>query len=194
MTRKEIIMNTATRLFAEKGFSNTSTLEIAETAGVAHGTLFYHYKNKEGIIYEIFRHVSNIYINEMQATIDRHGTGMAKIEAILNFNTDFSRSHSRQLLIFLRDLPEKLTSRHSPLKDLVKSTAEQVVALIEQCLETGVMDSSLRSPDTNKTAYIINGLIFGLLHMNLLSPLEIPDLGGDVNEFCRAALGTTNPV
>lgn len=190
MTRKQTIMDTATRLFAEKGFHNTSTVEIAEAAGVAHGTLFYHYKNKEGIIYEIFRHVGELYINEMQAAIALHETGMAQIEALLHFNSAFSRSHSRQLLIFLRDFPEKLTSPDSPLKDLIKNTGEQVVGIIARCLETGVADRSLTTPEPRKTAYILNGLIFGLLHMNLLSPIEIPDLEENVNEFCRAALAT----
>ena len=188
MNRKQAIMETATRLFAEKGFYNTSTVEIAESAGVAHGTIFYHYKNKEGIMLEIFQHAGDIYLEEMAAAAESRKSGMEKIEAILRFNTAFRHTHSRQLLIFLRDFPEKLNSQESELKTMVEATSERVLELISCCLEAGIADGSIAPVDTRKTAFIINGLTFGLLHMDLLSPVQVPELEEDVNQFCRAAL------
>ncbi|MFW6334422.1 MAG: TetR/AcrR family transcriptional regulator [Desulfosalsimonas sp.] len=66
MDKKTTIIETATRLFAHKGFSGTSTAEIAEKAGVAQGTLFYHFKNKQGIIREIFSRAGSIYLAELK--------------------------------------------------------------------------------------------------------------------------------
>ena len=192
MSRKQAIIEAATRLFAENGFYRTSTIDIAESAGVAHGTLFYHFKNKEGIIYEIFRLAGDAYVSEMQTEVSRHRIGLEKIEAVLRFNTAFSRSHSKQLLIFLRDFPEELASKESRLKALVKSVGEQVIEIIEQCLETGIADSSVGTSNIQNTAHILNGLIFGLMHMNLLSPLEIPEMQESVNEFCHKALAPEN--
>ncbi len=188
MDRKQAIIESATRLFAEKGFYNTSTPEIAEAAGVAHGTLFYHYTNKEGIILEIFRRAGTIYLEEMESAVAGRNTGMEKLEALLRFNAAFSRSHSRQVLIFLRDFPERLTSENSELTSLVRSTSEQILTIISRCLETGIADNSIACTDTGKTAHIIHGLVFGLVHMDLLGPVQIPDLEEEVNKFCRAAL------
>ncbi|MDZ7833098.1 MAG: TetR/AcrR family transcriptional regulator [Desulfobacterales bacterium] len=192
MSRKQAIIKTATQLFAENGFFRTSTVDIAESAGVAHGTLFYHFKNKEGIIYEIFRLAGDTYVSELQAAVGRHRIGLEKIEAVLRFNTAFSRSHSKQLLIFLRDFPEELASKESRLKALVKSVGEQVIEIIEQCLETGIADGSVATSNIQNTAHILNGLTFGLMHMNLLSPLEIPELADSLQEFCRKALAPEN--
>ncbi len=188
MSRKEAIIEAATRLFAENGFHQTSTLDIAEAAGVAHGTIFYHFKSKEGIIYEIFRRSGQTYVAELKYEVGRYQKGIEKIEAVLRFNNAFSRSHSKQLLIFLRDFPEKLASKENKLKDLVKATGDQVIKIIEQCLETGIADGSVDTSNIKNSAHILNGLIFGLMHMNLLSPLEIPDLTYSVDEFCRRAL------
>ena len=192
MSRKEAIIEAATRLFAENGFYKTSTLDIAEAAGVAHGTLFYHFKNKDGIIYEIFERSGNTYLSEMQTEVAKYQRGIEKIEAVLRFNTAFSQSHSKQLLIFLRDFPEKMTAKDSKLKLLVKSIGNQVIDIIKQCLETGVADGSVAATNIENAAHILNGLTFGLMHMNLLSPLEIPDLEASVNEFCRKALAPIN--
>ena len=37
------------KLFAEKGYENTSIEEITATVGVAKGTLYYHFASKEEI-------------------------------------------------------------------------------------------------------------------------------------------------
>ena len=48
--RKEEILDAAEKLFAAKGFDNTSTNDILEKVGIARGTLYYHFKSKEDIL------------------------------------------------------------------------------------------------------------------------------------------------
>lgn len=48
--RKNEILDAAEELFAQKGFDNTSTNDILEKAGIARGTLYYHFKSKEDIM------------------------------------------------------------------------------------------------------------------------------------------------
>jgi AcrR family transcriptional regulator len=69
LSRKEKIIATATHLFVKKRFSKTSTLEITEKAGVAHGTIFYHFKNNEGVIYEIIKRSGHNYIEEINTAV-----------------------------------------------------------------------------------------------------------------------------
>ena len=47
MTKKQAILEAATRLFSVKGFKDTSMAELSKMIGVAQGTIFYHFKNKE---------------------------------------------------------------------------------------------------------------------------------------------------
>ena len=47
MTKKEKIFQAALRLFVKNGIDKTPTAKIASEAGVATGTLFHHFKNKE---------------------------------------------------------------------------------------------------------------------------------------------------
>ena len=46
---KRKIFETSLKLFAEKGYENTSIEEITATVGVAKGTLYYHFSSKEQI-------------------------------------------------------------------------------------------------------------------------------------------------
>ncbi|MCM3479221.1 TetR/AcrR family transcriptional regulator [Caldibacillus thermoamylovorans] len=51
--KQKKIMEVAISLFAEKGYSNTATAEIAKLAGVAEGTIFKHYGTKENLLLAI---------------------------------------------------------------------------------------------------------------------------------------------
>ncbi len=51
--KQKNIIKAAIELFAEKGFSATSTSEIAKRAGVAEGTIFRHYKTKKDLLMAI---------------------------------------------------------------------------------------------------------------------------------------------
>jgi AcrR family transcriptional regulator len=191
LNRKETIIKTATRLFAKKGFYKTSTIEIAEKAGVAHGTIFYHFKNKEGILYEIIKRSGDNYIEEIKAAVAHCKTGIEKIETILRFNDAFSVSHSQQLLIYLRDLPEQLTEKSSPIRSLMESIGNQVISVIYKSIKAGVKDNSITTDNAHDTAFLIYSLNFGLFHMKLISPMDVPDLKKCATDFCRNALSTS---
>jgi len=45
--RRQQLLQVAMRLFSEKGFSGTTTKEIAQTAGVSEATVFKHFSNKD---------------------------------------------------------------------------------------------------------------------------------------------------
>ncbi|MBO9130691.1 TetR/AcrR family transcriptional regulator [Bacillus sp. 165] len=54
MTEKQKqIVETAIQMFAEKGYTATSTSEIAKAAGVAEGTIFRHFGTKENLLLSV---------------------------------------------------------------------------------------------------------------------------------------------
>lgn len=63
----EKIVQTALRLFCEKGYYNTTTNEIAKEAGVSIGSLYAYYKDKDTIFLEIL----NTYNENFLTVFDR---------------------------------------------------------------------------------------------------------------------------
>ncbi|MDP8203281.1 MAG: TetR/AcrR family transcriptional regulator [Candidatus Tenebribacter mawsonii] len=47
---RDKILDSAKQIFIEKGIINSATLQIAEKAGIAHGTLFLHFPNKDALV------------------------------------------------------------------------------------------------------------------------------------------------
>lgn len=52
--KMQAILSASLELFAEKGYSNTSTKDIARLADVAEGTIFKHFGSKENLLYAAF--------------------------------------------------------------------------------------------------------------------------------------------
>lgn len=54
MSKRDDILTTALKLFNDEGTAAVSTNHIAEAAGISPGNLYYHFRNKEEIIRELF--------------------------------------------------------------------------------------------------------------------------------------------
>ncbi len=68
---RQRLLDTATELFAEKGYAGTSVREIVDRAGVSKPVLYYYFKSKEGLFYAILEWAADLQqtiLNEIFAT------------------------------------------------------------------------------------------------------------------------------
>jgi TetR/AcrR family transcriptional regulator len=67
---KKVIFEAAIKSFSRRGYHKTTMDEIAETAGVAKGTLYYHFKSKEEIFTFIIDEGVKVIENEIKDRTD----------------------------------------------------------------------------------------------------------------------------
>lgn len=66
-SKRQALLEAALVLFADQGLTRASTAQIAKRAGVASGTLFFHFNSKEELIHALF---DQIYIDITAALMD----------------------------------------------------------------------------------------------------------------------------
>lgn len=71
MKTKDKIVLTSLELFNERGERNVSTNHIAAHMGMSPGNLYYHFRNKSDIIYEIFKHYELMVDSYLHVPVDR---------------------------------------------------------------------------------------------------------------------------
>lgn len=62
--KREAILRAAIKTFAGKGFFNSKVADIAKEAGVADGTVYLYFKNKDDILHSIFDRAMEEFIEE----------------------------------------------------------------------------------------------------------------------------------
>jgi AcrR family transcriptional regulator len=71
MSTRERILDTALRLFNERGTGEVSTNHIAEACEISPGNLYYYFRNKQEIIRELFQRLDTTWENGPQLPQDR---------------------------------------------------------------------------------------------------------------------------
>ena len=84
MRRAEII-NAAMLLFMEKGYLNTTTQDIVDKVNISRGLLYYHFKNKEDILYCLVEQYSDKLLRRIHLiAYDEEKNAIEKIRAFID--------------------------------------------------------------------------------------------------------------
>ncbi len=71
---KEKILKAAEALFSDKGYDGTGIEEIASTAGVNKALIYYHFKNKEGLLFALYGQI----MDEVKILVGRSFLGAGR--------------------------------------------------------------------------------------------------------------------
>lgn len=82
--RRAEIMEAAARLFTTKGYLNTTTQDIINEVNISRGLLYYHFKNKEDILYCIVEKYSDPILRKLKSiTYAENKNALQKVELFI---------------------------------------------------------------------------------------------------------------
>jgi TetR/AcrR family fatty acid metabolism transcriptional regulator len=88
--KHDLILEAAIEVFAEKGFHHARIADIARRAGVADGTIYLYFRNKDDVLLTIFEEKMGILIEGVQ-------NALAGLDDPLEKVRTFARYHFRQV-------------------------------------------------------------------------------------------------
>ena len=151
---KRKIFETSMKLFAEKGYENTSIEEITATVGVAKGTLYYHFSSKE----EIFNFLVEEGIKLLQNSVDiktaKFPNYIDKLKAIVLIQI--------KIVVKYEDLITILLSQFWGNEARNKMCKENILAYvnkIETIVKEGIEKGEIKEGNPKAIASEIYGLI-----------------------------------
>jgi len=173
--KQKRIIQAAIQIFAEKGFSATSTNEIARKAGVAEGTIFRHYKTKKDLLITIIEPViQNILapfiVQDLDKVLDQEYTNFEDfLRAVEQNRKQFLENNLSLIKIILQEIPF-----HPELKELFKQyvTPEPLAkldALIKHFQEKG----EIIDLPTYSVIRLIGSSIIGYLFVRNMIPSDV---------------------
>ena len=191
MTKKKDILSTATRLLAIKGYNQTSMGELAKLTGVAHGTIFYHFKNKEDLFLAILKEFEAEILQETS----RHHLclealdGLARMEAAVAFYFELAAQMADRFLLLHRHDAYEFSQVNPICRRHLESIYDCLVGLFESAIAAGQADGTIdQGLTTRKSAMLVFTLVDGLVRFNTYSLYDAGSLYGDLLAALRRML------
>jgi AcrR family transcriptional regulator len=155
--KKECILSAALELFAEKGFHGTAVPEIAERAGVAAGTIYRYFTNKEAIVNQLYQRQKSQLLASVMADFPYQGQARTQMHHFITRVFAFAQHHP-QAFKFLE------LHHHAPyLDDESKKVEASVVAMASEFVEQNERAKVLRKAPEGMLASLVWGGIVGLV-------------------------------
>ncbi len=88
--KHELILDAAIRVFAEKGFNAARISDVADAAGVADGTIYLYFKNKEDLLLSIFEEKMDLLLAGLREALEGITEPLDQVRT-------FARYHFRQV-------------------------------------------------------------------------------------------------
>src|SRR5690242_18529711 len=86
--KREAILKAAAKVFASKGFFNSKVADVAAAAGVADGTVYLYFKNKDDILHSIFDRGMEEFITEGRKEIAELSSPVEKLRRIAQLHLE----------------------------------------------------------------------------------------------------------
>jgi AcrR family transcriptional regulator len=191
MTRKEVILQAASRLFSDKGFKETSISDISEITKVAEGTIFYHYKSKEGLFLAILEGLKTEIINGFDQYFQekKFESGLDMVEGAISYYLYLAGMKEDRFHLLHHRYPYELAAVNPVCREHLEAIYNCVVDIFEQAIRRGQEDGSIEPLPARKMALILFSMVDGLVRFKTYN---LYDPGGLYNELisaCRRMLG-----
>jgi AcrR family transcriptional regulator len=188
LKRKQLIINAATHLFAEQGFDGTSTLQIAEKAGVTEPLIYYHFKGKEDLFSHILENSFKEYFSGLNSLKREPGTQFERIEGLIDFHFRFVEEMPDETYMGLTICPAKLTDPEHICIKMVQRQMNLLNAYLTDCLEKGIESDEFNRVPVPETVNLLIGMLMGVLRQRGLGADEISGMRDVMVDFCRRSL------
>jgi AcrR family transcriptional regulator len=182
MKRKEAIIRAATKLFTEKGFKETSIHDLSKLTGVAEGTIFYHFKNKEGLFLHILEKIKEDLLGafDQYLTETRFDSGLEMMEGVISFYLYLAGMKEERFHLLHHRYPYELAEINPVCRDHLEAIYNCLIELFEKSIIRGQGDGSIAGLPARKTALILFALVDGLVRFKTYN---LYDAGSLYNEL-----------
>lgn len=146
--RREEIIRTATRLFAEKGFHGTSMADLCEATGMGRGVVYHYISSKEEILAEIHERFVVPFLEEAERTMAEESDPVRRLRRLSRALLGSLESYKDEVTVFLHEWRAIRGERWAE----VRAKRRAVEQIIQRTVEEGQAAGVFRPCDARLAA------------------------------------------
>lgn len=101
--KKQRMIEESIKMFAEKGYHNTSIQEIADKSEVSKGAFYLHFHSKDELLVEIYKYYSDYILKKLENVQSKTADPLQHFTEQIAIFLEFFKEHKEYLMIHFRD-------------------------------------------------------------------------------------------
>lgn len=152
----KMIVDAAVKVIAQNGYHSSQVSKIAKEAGVADGTIYLYFKNKEDILVSVFEDKMGQFIEQIVEAIKKQKTTDAKLLTMIEMH--FSQLGADRYLAIVTQL--ELRQSNLMLRRKINAVLKPYLTVIDSIVEEGMANGLYRQ---DLRVPLVRQMIFGTL-------------------------------
>ena len=114
--KRQRILVGAIKVFSTKGFHGSKVSDIAREAGVADGTIYLYFKNKDDILIQLFDESLKVLLSDMRKALAEESDPLKKIRVFIRMHLDSVEKYQSLAEVMQLELRQssKFMKEHTP--------------------------------------------------------------------------------
>ena len=144
------------RVFSRQGFFKSTVAQIAREAGVADGTIYLYFKNKEDILVQFFTYKTQLVFNGFRESVNRGSHAAERLKNLIRRHLEEFQKDPDMARLYQAEM-----RRHSRLAEQeIRAMSQMYRDLVAEIIHQGQQEGTMRR-DLNLT--LVKRMIIGTL-------------------------------
>jgi len=185
--KRKNILESATKVFAEKGFADTKIQDIANESGVAHGTIYLYFKSKDALFMSIFQENLAELISYIGSEIQKETSSEDKFRRMISLQLEIIESNPDLTKLILIEFPGTGKFLNNGNIDVLSNYIDLIGDLLNEGINEGVFSTGIR---TEIAATMVYAAMQGVATRWLLDGMSysLKEIKGQIADFLLKGL------
>ncbi|MBS3920693.1 MAG: TetR/AcrR family transcriptional regulator [Deltaproteobacteria bacterium] len=168
------ILRAAEKVFAAKGFFQTTMSEIAQAAEFGTGTLYKYFKSKEDLYFTLIDEKTDEINRLVKAELSRKTSAIEKIKKVLILELEFIERNRDFFRIYTSEGSRFEWSIKDDCGKKIHDKMVDYIHLLAQVLKQGMNSGELKAMNPLDLAHAFEGIVHSFIFEWLISPESYP--------------------
>jgi TetR/AcrR family transcriptional regulator, fatty acid metabolism regulator protein len=137
----QLILDAAVKVFARQGFHQSTVAQIAKAAGVADGTIYLYFKNKDDILFQFYEYKARQVFERFRRSVDEATHAVDKLRNLVRTHLSEFQNDIDMAIVYQVE-----THQHRrAAQEVIKEMSRMYRDIISEIVALGQQEGGLRS-------------------------------------------------
>ncbi|MCY8723952.1 fatty acid metabolism transcriptional regulator FadR [Bacillus inaquosorum] len=137
------IIDAAVEVIAENGYHQSQVSKIAKQAGVADGTIYLYFKNKEDILISLFKEKMGQFIERMEEDIKEKTTAKEKLALVISKHFSLLADDHNLAIVTQLELRQSNLELRQKINEILKGYLNILEGILTEGIQSGELKEGL---------------------------------------------------